>query len=86
MSIVIYYKKKGGRVFNCGQAVKDGWGIEWTDLEGLVGLKLQDRTKPKHQVEISGAGDMMGCYTVSFQEGGWLALDHAIEQFKLMKQ
>lgn len=80
--IVKYINKRGGRVFNCAQALKDGWGLDWSGEESLVGLKLQDRKKSSHKVEIESADWFMSTLRVHFKEGGWLCFDHAIEQFK----
>ncbi|AGO48858.1 hypothetical protein Phi46:3_gp114 [Cellulophaga phage phi46:3] len=79
MGIVKYNKN---RQFSIIQAVKDGWNKEYVVLDDLVGLKLQDRKNPKHKVTISDIGWFMDICNVSFEEGGWLCLDHAIEQFK----
>ncbi len=84
MSIVKYYIKNGvGRVFDCNQAMCDGWGLSWFNLVSLIGIKLQDRKKPNHKVEIINAWDMMGIYMVTFKDGSCLALDNTIEQFKI---
>ena len=82
MSIVNYYFRNGVRKFDCNQALKDGWGMDWHNLASLIGLKLQDRSNPKHHAEISDAENMSGLYVVHYKEGGYQALDHAIEEFK----
>jgi hypothetical protein len=86
MGIVKY--KGGGlnRTFNIGQALKDGWGLEWKGEGALVGIKLQDRTNPTHKVEITKTKWMYGTFIVFFGEGDWLCFDHAINQFKIHKQ
>ena len=42
MGIVKYTKN---RTFNVGQALQDGWGLEWEGEEALIGVKLQDKRK-----------------------------------------
>ena len=73
------------RTYNIGKAITDGWGIKLESLEDLIGMKLQDRKKPKHIVEIKNTDWFMGIFRVFFKEGGWLCFDHCIEQFKLLK-
>lgn len=70
------------RKFSIGQALKDGWGKEYEGFEGIVGLKLQDREKPNHEVTIEKYDWVMGTFIIYFKEGGWLCFDHAVEQFK----
>jgi len=50
MGIVKYIDDGFGKKFNCGQALHDGWGIEWG--EDLVGVKLQDRRNSNHKEQI----------------------------------
>ncbi len=78
MSIVHYYIKDGRKVFNCGQAVKDGWGVEWSDV---VGLELTRRID-NHKTTITHLGEVAGIITVHFAHGGYLALDHAVEEYR----
>lgn len=81
MAIVKYIDKEGGRTFNVVQALKDGWGKDWEGEDAIIGLKLQDRKKAKHKVEVSKVDWALGTMRVHFKEGGWLCFDHAIEQF-----
>jgi hypothetical protein len=82
MGIVKYDSEGFGKKFNVGQALKDGWGKDWQGEDAIVGLKLQDRKKAKHKVEVSKVDWTLGIMRVHFKEGGWLCFDHAIEQFK----
>jgi hypothetical protein len=84
MGIVKYIYKEGRKVFSIPQALMDGWGIEYNDQTNLVGLKLQDRQKRTYKTEIIGNDEFMGLIRVYFKGGGWLCLDHAIEQFKVV--
>ncbi|MBU2923040.1 hypothetical protein KO504_16950 [Winogradskyella psychrotolerans] len=70
------------RQFSITQALKDGWGKEFKEHDEFIGLKLQDRKKPKHIVTIEKTDWYMGIFRVHFSEGGWLCFDHAVEQFK----
>lgn len=79
MGIVKYTKD---RTFNIGEAFQDGWGKDWESEKALIGLKLQDRKKPKRKATISNVDWSMGTFRVWFKGGGWLCFDHAIEQFK----
>lgn len=79
MSIVKY---KNGR-FNVGQAMQDGWGIEWAGESALIGLELIDRTKPKNTCTISKVDWFVGTLRVFYDGGGWQCFDHCIEQFTL---
>lgn len=79
MAIIKYTKE---RTFSIGEALQDGWGKEWKGEEALIGLKLQDRNKPKHKAIINKVDWSFGTFRVWFKEGGWLCFDHAIEQFK----
>jgi len=85
MSIVKYIGEGVGKRFNINQAVKDGWGIEYTGEECLVGLQLQDREKPKHKTKITGFRWDMGILIVVLKNS-WLCLDHCINQYKLIKK
>ena len=82
MGIIQYTGEWPNRKFNVGQAIKDGWGLDWQGEEALIGVKLQDRKKARHKVEVDNVDWFMGILRVWFKEGGWLCLDHAIEQFK----
>lgn len=44
MSIVKY---TGRRTYNVGQALKDGFGLDWQGDSCLLGLKLVDRKNKK---------------------------------------
>ena len=79
MGIVKYTEN---RTFNVGQALNDGWGMEWQGEDAIIGTKLQDRKKAKHKVTVEKVDWFMGIMRVWFKEGGWLCFDHAIEQFK----
>ena len=78
---IVKYKKN--RTFNIGQAFQDGFGIEWTGEDALIGLKLKDRKKYKHKVEIEKTDWFMGILRVFYKEGGWQCFDHCVEQFEL---
>lgn len=82
MSIVKYIDREGGRTFNIGQALKDGWGLEWSGEAALIGLKLKDREKPEHTEEILRTDWFAGTFRVFFKSGGWQCFDHCIEQFE----
>lgn len=82
MRIVKYIGEGFNKKFNIGQALKDGWGKDWECEDALIGLKLRDRKKEKHEVTIEKVDWTMGTMRVWFNEGGWLCFDHAIEQFK----
>ena len=84
MGIVKYIGEGLNKKFNIVQAVKDGWGIEYTDIECLAGLQLQDRKNPKHKAKITGCRWDMGILIVCFKNG-WQCLDHCINQFKIDK-
>jgi hypothetical protein len=79
MAIVKYTKD---RRFSIRKALKDGWEKEYISFDEMIGLKLQDRKKENHLVVIEKYDWYMGVFRVHFKEGGWLCLDHAIEQFK----
>jgi hypothetical protein len=79
---LIEYKANGK--YNVGQALKDGWGMEWDGLDKLVGLKLQDREDETCKIiTILRYEWSVGVLIVHFDNGGWLALDHAIKYFKI---
>lgn len=82
MGIVKYTGEGLNKKFNVGQALKDGWGKDWQGEEALIGLKLQDRKKPKHKEVIKKVDWSLGIMRVWFDKGGWLCFDHAIEQFE----
>lgn len=71
------------RTFNIGQAMQDGWGLKWESESALIGLKLTDRKKPKHKVEIVHVDWFMGIFRVHYQDKSWQCFDHCIEQFKV---
>jgi hypothetical protein len=81
---IVKYKTKdnGGKIFNVGQALKDGWGKDWQGEEHLIGLKLQDRKDPSHKAVIANIDWEVGTMRVWWVDGGWSCFDHAIEQFK----
>lgn len=82
MGIIKYEFDEEGKCFNVGQALMDGWGVEWEGEDALIGLSLQDRKNPRHKVTIKKVDWTLETMRVWFNEGGWLCLDHAIEQFK----
>jgi len=88
MSIVEYYMKDGFRKFNPNQAIKKAWGIDCDgfDYSPLEGLKLQDRQNPTDTTTIDRLDWMLTVAIIYFKEGGYLALDHTIEQFELYKE
>lgn len=86
MAIVKYYEKHGhfGKVFNMDQALNDGWGINFEDgwREKVIGSQFVDRKKTSYIVTITRIELEDNFYMIFFNKGGWLLLDHAIEQFK----
>ncbi|MDP1814435.1 MAG: hypothetical protein Q8K92_08300 [Leadbetterella sp.] len=85
MGIVKY---NSDRQFNIGEAFEDGFGIEWTGIEGIVGLRLKDRKKPKLKVTIERTDWFMGILRVFYKKEkntpmGWQCFDHCVEQFEL---
>lgn len=88
--IVKYYRKEGyfGKLFSVPQALKDGWNIEHKEgwWKSFIGTILVDRKKPTHTVTVSRIETDDMFYFVYFKEGGWLLLDHTIEQFDLLKK
>jgi hypothetical protein len=81
MGIVEYTPE---RTFHIGEALEKGWGQEWEGERFLIGLKLQDRRKPKHLAVIVNSDWIIGSLRVHFETGDWLLLDHAIEQFQCL--
>lgn len=71
------------RTYNIGQAFQDGFGIKWKGENSVVGLKLKDRKKSRHKVQIVRTDWFMGIFRVFYQDGSWQCFDHCIEQFEL---
>lgn len=83
MSLIDYKNDKYGRVYDPQKEVKKHWGIDFEYYSELNGLKLVDRKKPKHTVEIELCKHAeFSCAMVYWKNGGYNCLDHAIEQFK----
>lgn len=84
--IIKYFYMNGQKFFDVVQAIKDsGWGIEYENILKCQGIELIDRNDPNHRVTVASItlDKFFRMYFVSFVQGGWLCLDHAIEQFKL---
>lgn len=84
-TIVQYYDEGGRIVFDVGQALSDGgWEVAQEGLVGISGLELVDREDPKHKITVSYIrhNEFFNMYFVNFVGGGWLCLDHAINQYK----
>ena len=83
--IVKYFEKDGHRVFDVIQALEDsGWCIELSDILSVADLDLASRNNPDHRETVSSITlpPLMDMYIVHFKTGGFLLLDHAIEQFE----
>lgn len=83
--IVKYFEKDGQKTFDVVQALKDsGWDVPFENILMTQGLELVDRNDPCHLVTVSSIvlDRIYRMYFVSYVEGGWQCLDHAIEQFR----
>jgi hypothetical protein len=83
--IVQYFTVDGQKKFDIAQALRDsGWGVSYARLDEMAGVQLVDRNNPDHRVTIAGirADPLFAMVFVDFEGGGWLCLDHAIEQFR----
>ncbi len=83
--VVVYFDLHGQKVFDPAQALRDcGWGISLENLSEAEGLVLVDRLDPDNRLIVKTITHdrLMGMYFVSFKEGGWQCLDHAITQFE----
>jgi len=78
---VKYYMKGGVRMFDANQAVNHGWGIEFEEIPGIV-LKRRDG-KGKASM-VLGTSIECGVYAIHWKSGGWLAIDHAVEQYTIL--
>ena len=82
---VTYCEVNGIKKFDVAQALSDsGWGVSLEDILKTEGLELMDRKNSNHRATVSSIrfDRFMQMYFVSFAEGGWLCLDHAINQFE----
>lgn len=82
--IIKYFEENGQKTFDVVQALRDGeWGIELKDLLGTSKLELVSRRDPEYKVTVKeiSLNKLLMTYLVMFEEGFWLCLDHAIEQF-----
>jgi hypothetical protein len=87
MSIVKYFGTGSDNKFDIDQAIKDG-GWPDPDKPALYkSLKVRDRKNAKHKATVKNItrDSFYGMYFVSWVGGGWNCLDHAIEQFKVIK-
>jgi len=82
MSIVKYFGEGTAKKFDVNQAIRDGG---WPDPDKPVpkrGIKLKDRKSGELAVVVKITSDSFyGMYFVHFKGGGWLCLDHAINQY-----
>jgi hypothetical protein len=85
MPIVKYFEdENGNKQYDVPQALEDGgWGIKQDDLRAVSGMLFMHRKDPNHRVLVTHITHdiLFNFYLVFFQEGGYLCLDHAIEQF-----
>lgn len=77
-----------GDAFDLNQAIRDGG---WPDPEYpslYRGLKLKDRLNGHKATVRNVVRDDFGMpmYMVNFVGGGWLCLDHAINQYEVANQ
>lgn len=85
MGIIKYISSSTGKKFNIGEALKDGWNLDWKGEAALIGIKLQDRKNSKHKVEIIKTDWFMGILRIHYKDNSWQCFDHCIEQFELVK-
>lgn len=80
-NIIEYFYKNGIKMYDINQALKDG-GWPEINKENYKYLHLIDRKTGEQAIvkEITGTQQM---YFVRFIGGGFLCLDHAIEQYKI---
>lgn len=81
MNIVRYSGSFPFRTFDVNQALRDGgWANDFESLR--FPLKLKDR-KTGEQATVTRVSFMpdYGMYQVVFRGGGWLLMDHAVEQY-----
>jgi len=86
VSIIQYTQDRFTKTFDVAQALHDGeWGITLEMLPSVQCLRLIDRNNPEHHVTVSRIEYTRWAemYIVSYAEGGWQCLDHAIEQFAI---
>lgn len=86
MSIVEYFEKNGRKVFDVVEALSaSGWNVLYEDLLEISGLHLVSRDDPHEKITIKSVvcDTLSVMYYVHFEEGGWLCLDHVIEQYQL---
>lgn len=86
MSIVQYKGQFPNRTFDVNQALRDGGWAE--DYEALrFPLRVMDR-KRKKRATVTSVFYLpdFGMYRVQFKTFGWLLLDHAIEQYSVVKR
>ena len=85
--LVKYIETDSGRYFDTKSAIKEHWGLDVNYYSELKGLKLVDRNKKSHLVEIEKVEHevFMDIALVYWKNGGYNCLDHAINQFKVVK-
>jgi len=82
---VIYTGEGFGKTFNLALNLLKFWNVEYNnDISILNGRKLIDR-QDKHTSKIKEAYFSMGTAMISHEDGFWQCLDHAIEQFDVVK-
>lgn len=80
----VEYKGEGfDKKFNIQHNLNKFWGV---DVDELIGLELVDRLNPKHTAKIIAYDFRYDTATVAWENGGWNCLDHAIEQFDVLKE
>lgn len=84
MGLVKYNGEGFGKTFNVYSELKRLWDKDVKVVQQLKGTVLQDRKNKNLVVVIKDAKFHDGTAIVYFQEGGWLCLDHALEQFKVI--
>ncbi len=86
MGIIRYFELDGCKVFDVVEALKaSGWKIEYKNILATSGLRLISRDDPQNKVTVRSIrlDRLFATYFVRFVEGGWLCLDHAIENYEL---
>jgi len=69
--------------FNINHNLNKFWRVNSNEL---IGLELVDRLNPKHTATITNYDFKCGTAIVNWENGGWNCLDHAIEQFDVLKK
>lgn len=80
MSVVQYFMRDGLKTFDINQAIRDGQFPDPRHPSEYEGMIVVDRQSGEEATitRITGSEEM---YFVHFSSGGWLCLDHAIEQY-----